>query len=255
MSPDKTPATIAPDRPDPSIGRQCKPVRPVRSAVYSTPISLAADTLATMETMKEIDRVFTKYPIFGSRRNAASLRREGTGAGRRRVRRPMARMGLEAIYKRPRLGQPHPRHPVFPYPPRKMRIDRPNRVRCADIAFVPVENGFPYPIAIVNRASRKVPSWRLSNAMRAEFCIDASNEAIAKYGSPGIVNTNRGSQVSGSARIAIPTEAGGRIPMDGRGRYLDNIFIERPGEARSKRPFTATKSTMASRPYGSSKTG
>ena len=114
-SPDKTGATIDRDRPDPSIDRQCKPARPVRSAVYSTPVGLASDTRTTTKTMKETDRVFTKYPVFGSHRIAASLRREGTGVGRRRVRRvrrPMAWMGLEAIYKRLKPDRPHPKHPV-----------------------------------------------------------------------------------------------------------------------------------------------
>ena len=177
--------------------------------------------------MKEIDRVFTKYPFFGSRQIAAYLRREGTVVGRHRVRRLMAKMGLEAIYKRPRTSQPHPQHPVYPYLLRKMQIDRPNQVWCADITFVPVRNGFLYLVAILDWASRKVLSWRLSNTMHADFCVDALNEAIAKNGPPGIMNTDQGSQFTGSAWITTLTEAGVRISMDGRGRYLDNIFIER----------------------------
>ncbi len=210
--------------PELSISRQCKLVQISRSAFYYTPVGIDA---ATLEMMKEIDRVFTKYPFFGSRQIAAYLRREGTVVGRHRVRRLTAKMGLEAIYKRPKTSQPHPQNPVFPYLLRKMKIDRPNQVWCADISFVPVKNGFLYLVAIMDWATRKVLSWRLSNTMHADFCVEALNEAIARFGPPGIMNTDQGSQFTGSAWIATLTEAGVRISMDGRGRYLDNIFIER----------------------------
>mgnify|MGYP000385927669 FL=1 len=226
------------DHPKLSIIQQCKLVRLSRSAFYSTPLGIGADTLVMM---KEIDRVFTKYPFFhcpagdckaicregGARQIAAYLRREGTVVGRHRVRRLMAKMGLEAIYKRPKTSQPHPQHPVFPYLLRKMQIDRPNQVWCADITFVPVKNGFLYLVAIMDWATRRVLSWRLSNTMHADFCVDALNEALAKHGPPEIMNTDQGSQFTGSAWITTLTEAGVRISMDGRGRYLDNIFIER----------------------------
>lgn len=178
--------------------------------------------------MKEVDGVFTKHPFFGSRQIAAYLRREGTVVGRHRVRRLMARMGLEAIYKRPRTSQPHPQHPVYPYFLRKMVINRPNQVWCADLTFLPVKNGFLYLVAIMDWATRKVLSWRLSNTMHADFCVEALNEAIAKYGPPEIMNTDQGSQFMGTVWITALTEAGVRISMDGRGRYCDNIFIKRP---------------------------
>ena len=127
------------------------------------PVGIDADTLAVM---KAIDRVFTKYPFFGSRQIAAYLRREGTVVGRHRVRRLMAKMGLKAIYKRPRTSQPYPQHPIYPYLLRKMQIDRPNQVWCADITFVPVRNGFLYLVAIMDWATRRVLSWRLSNTMQ-----------------------------------------------------------------------------------------
>ena len=149
-------------------------------------------------------------------------------------------MGLEAIYKRPRTSQPHPQHPVFPYLLRKMVMDRPNQVWCADITFVPVRNGFLYLVAIMDWATRRVLSWRLSNTMHADFCVEALNEAIDKHGPPAIMNTDQGSQFTGRAWITTLTEAGVRISMDGRGRYLPshrfcettagqwiNIFIER----------------------------
>lgn len=207
-----------------SISQQCNLVQLSRSAFYYTPVGIDAETLAMM---KEIDRVFTKYPFFGSRQIAAYLRREGTIIGRHRVRRLMAKMGLEAIYKRPRTSQPHLQHPVFPYLLRNMLIDRPNQVWCADITFVPVKNGFLYLVAIMDWATRKVLSWRLSNTMHADFCVEALQEAIAKHGPPEICNTDQGSQFTGAAWITTLTEAGVRISMDGRGRYLDNIFIER----------------------------
>ncbi|MCH9824575.1 MAG: IS3 family transposase [Alphaproteobacteria bacterium] len=224
MSPAKKRAMIERDHPELSISQQCKLVRLSRSAFYYTSVGINADTLAVM---KEIDRVFTKYPFFGSRQIAAYLRREGTVVGRHRVRRLMTTMGLEAIYKRPRTSQPHPQHPVYPYLLRKMVIDRPNQVWCADITFVPVKNGFLYLVAVMDWATRKVLSWRLSNTMHADFCVEALNEAIAKYGRPAICNTDQGSQFTGSAWITTLTDAGVRISMDGRGRYLDNIFIER----------------------------
>jgi len=224
VSPEKKRAMIKRDHPELSISQQCKLVRLSRSAFYYTPVGVNPDTLALM---KEIDRVFTKYPFFGSRQIAAYLRREGTTIGRHRVRQLMAKMGLEAIYKRPRTSQPHPQHPVYPYLLRKMQIDRPSQVWCADITFVPVKNGFLYLVAIMDWATRRVLSWRLSNTMHADFCVDALNEAITKHGPPEIMNTDQGSQFTGSAWITTLTEAGVRISMDGRGRYLDNIFIER----------------------------
>jgi len=181
VSPEKKRAMIIRDHPELSISQQCKLVRLSRSAFYYTPVGIDADTLAMM---KEIDRVFTRYPFFGSRQIAAYLRREGIAVGRHRVRRLMAKMGLEAVYKRPRTSQPHPRHPVYPYLLRSMQIERPNQVWCADITFVPVRNGFLYLVAIMDWASRKVLSWRLSNTMHADFCVEALQEAIAKYGPP-----------------------------------------------------------------------
>ncbi len=166
-----------------SISQQCKLVSLSRSAFYYTPVGIDATTLTLM---KQIDRVFTQYPFFGSRQIAAYLRRDGILAGRHRIRRLMARMGLEAIYKRPRTSLPYPQHPVYPYLLRKMQIDRPNQVWCADITFIPVKRGFLYLVAIMDRATRKVLSWRLSNTMHADFCVEALKDAIARFGPPEI---------------------------------------------------------------------
>ncbi len=212
------------DHPDLSISQQCKLVKLSRSAFYYMPVGVSA---ATLELMKAIDRTFTKYPFFGSRQVAAYLRRDGIVVGRHRVRPLMAKMGLEAIYKRPRTSQPHPQHKVYPYLLRSMTINRPNQVWCSDITFIPVKHGFLYLVAIMDWTTRKVLSWRLSNTMHADFCVEALNEAIARFGLPEIMNTDQGSQFTGSAWITTLTEAGIRISMDGRGRCMNNTFIER----------------------------
>ena len=174
-----------------------------------------------------IDQAFTKHPFFGSRQLQAYLRRDGIVVGRHRVRRLMRLMGLEAVYKRPRTSQPHPARRVYPYLLKGMIIDHPNQVWCADITYIPVRRGFLYLVAIMDWATRKVLAWRLSNTMHASFCNEALAEAIAKYGPPEIMNTDQGSQFTGADWITTLTEAGVRVSMDGRGRYLDNIFIER----------------------------
>ena len=215
---------ICRDHPGPGISQQCRPARLSRSAFHHTPVGIDA---AALELMKRIDRVFTKYPFFGSRQITAWLRREGTVVGRHRVRRLMAKMGLEAICKRSGTSQPHPHHPVWPYLLRKMVIDRPNQAWCADITFIPVKRGFLYLVAIMDWATRKVLAWRLSVTLETEPCLEALKDAITRFGPPQIMNTDQGSQVTGSAWTTTLAQAGARISMDGRGRCMDNIFIER----------------------------
>lgn len=207
-----------------SLSRQCKILRISRSSLYYTPVGFSPETL---ELMRQIDRVFTQYPFFGSRQIAAYLPGKGQHAGRHRVRRLMKIMGLEAIYKRPNTSKKHPENRIYPYLLRNMQITRPNQVWCSDNSYIPVKRGFLYLVAIMDWATRKVLSWRLSNTMDASFCKEALDEAIAKYGQPEIMNTDQGSQFTGAAWITTLTEAGVKISMDGRGRYLDNIFIER----------------------------
>ncbi len=217
-------AMIIKQHPQISVRRQCEIIKLNCSSFYYAPMGVNADTLALM---KEIDRVFTAHPFFGSRQIATYLAGEGTKAGRHRVRRLMRLMGLEAIYKRPNTSKAHPQHPVYPYLLRKMNIDRPNQVWCSDITFIPIKNGFLYLVAIMDWATRKVLSWRLSNTLHADFCIEVLDEAITKFGAPEIVNTDQGSQFTGHEWTGRLREAGVRISMDGRGRFLDNIFIER----------------------------
>jgi len=224
MSPAEKKAMIRRNHPGLSVSQQCRLVRLSRSAFYYAPVDIDE---ATLVVMTAIDKTFTKYPFFGSRQIAAYLRRDGISVGRHRVRRLMRLMGLEAIYRRPRTSQPHPAHPVHPYLLKTMVIDRPNQVWCADITFIPVRHGFLYLVAIMDWATRKVLSWRLSNTMHASFCVEALQEAIARFGPPEIMNTDQGSQFTGADWITALTEAGVRISMDGRGRCMDNIFIER----------------------------
>ena len=224
MSPTERKAMIRKDLADLSLTKQCKLLKISRSSLYYVPVGVNAETL---ELMNEIDRVFTRYPFFGSRQIAAYLPRKGFHAGRHRVRRLMGIMGLQAIYKGPYTSKKHPQHRIYPYLLRKLPITRPNHVWCSDITYIPVRCGFLYLVAIMDWATRKVLAWRLSNTLDASFCVDALNEAIAKYGKPEIMNTDQGSQFTGSAWITTLTEADIKISMDGRGRYLDNIFIER----------------------------
>ena len=207
-----------------SLLLQCKILKISRSSLYYTPVGFNAETL---ELMRQIDKSFTQHPFFGSRQIAAYLPRKGYHAGRHRVRRLMKVMGLEAIYKRPNTSKKHPENRIYPYLLRNMQITRPNQVWCADISYIPVKRGFLYLVAIMDWATRKVLSWRLSNTMDASFCKEALDVAITKYGPPEIMNTDQGSQFTGSAWITTLTEVGVKISMDGRGRYLDNIFIER----------------------------
>ena len=155
------------------------------------------------------------------------LRRDGVRVGRHRVRRLMQLMGLEAIYQAPRTSDPHPSHRVYPYLLKEMVINRPDQVWCADITYIPVQRGFLYLVAIMDWATRHVLAWRLSNTMDARFYVEALNDALARYGRPEIFNTDQGSQFTSFEFTGVLKDAGVAISMDGRGRCMDNIFIER----------------------------
>jgi len=155
------------------------------------------------------------------------LRNDGHLVNEKRIRRLMRLMGLMPIYQKPNTSRPAKGHKTYPYLLRGLRVDRPNQVWCSDITYLPMRRGFLYLVAIMDWHTRKVLSWRISNTLEADFCVEALNEAIHKFGPPEIMNTDQGSQFTGSAWITTLTEAGVRISMDGRGRYLDNIFIER----------------------------
>ena len=207
-----------------SLSRQCRLLSIGRSSLYYTPKGESPETLALM---RRIDELFLKYPFYGARQMVRHLRREGVRVGRRRAGRLMRLMGLQAIYRAPRTSDPHPEHRVYPYLLRGLMIERANHVWCADITYIPVRRGFLYLVAIMDWASRHVLAWRLSNTLDAGFCTDALDAALARHGTPEIFNTDQGGQFTGFAFTGLLREVGIRISMDGRGRYLDNIFIER----------------------------
>ena len=215
---------IEPEHPRLSIVRQCQLVALSRSSFYYRPVGESAENLALMRL---IDEQFLETPWYGSRQMVRHLRRQGHVVGRKRVRRLMATMGLAAVYQRPRTTVPHPEHRIWPYLLRDLSIDRPDQVWCADITYIPMRRGFLYLVAVMDWVSRKVLAWRLSNTLDAEFCIDALEEALARHGRPEIFNTDQGSQFTSPRFTGVLTGAGVRVSMDGRGRWMDNVFIER----------------------------
>jgi putative transposase len=207
-----------------SISAQCRLLLISRSSYYYAPVPESEETLALMRV---IDAAFLDMPWYGSRQMVRHLQRSGHEVGRRRVRRLMAKMGLSPIYQRPRTSDPHPQHRVYPYLLRKLVIERPNHVWCADVTYIPMRRGFLYLVAIMDWATRKVLAWRLSNTMDADFCVAALEEALARFGKPEIFNTDQGSQFTSFAFTSVLRNADVRISMDGRGRWMDNVFIER----------------------------
>jgi putative transposase len=207
-----------------SIRRQCELLGVARSGVYRPPPSANDNDLALT---RRLDELFTAWPFLGSRRMTAMLRAEGCPINRKRVRRLMRRMGIAALGPKPRTSKPAPGHKIFPYLLRDLAIKRPNQVWCADITYIPIGRGFLYLAAVMDWASRAVLSWRLSNTMDVSFCVSALEEALARFGRPDIFNTDQGSQFTSVAFTGTLAAAGVRISMDGRGRWMDNVFIER----------------------------
>ena len=212
------------DHPDLSLSRQCEVLSISRSSFY---YDLKGESPENLALMRRIDELFLKWPFYGSRQMVRQLHREGIRVGRHRVRRLMRLMGLQAIYQAPRTSDPHPEHRIYPYLLRNMVINRPNQVWCADITYIPVQRGFLYLVAIMDWASRHVLAWRLSNTMDARFCVEALNEALSKYPKPETFNTDQGSQFTSFDFTDVLKKAEVTISMDGRGRCMDNIFIER----------------------------
>jgi putative transposase len=212
------------DHPDLSVRRQCAMLGIARSGVYRQPRPANDNDLALM---RRIDELFTRWPFFGSRRITAMLRSEGTPINRKRVQRLMRQMGIAALGPKPRTTKPAPKHKIYPYLLRDIAVERPNQVWAADITYIPLGHGFLYLVAVMDWSSRAVLSWRLSNTMDVSFCVSALEEALARFGRPEIFNTDQGSQFTSAAFTGVLTAAGIRISMDGRGRWMDNVFIER----------------------------
>jgi putative transposase len=211
------------NHPDLSIRRQCDLLGLNRSSFYYQPASASP---LNLELMRLIDQQYTQTPFYGWPRMTVYLRRLGYAINAKRVRRLMQVMGLQAIYPKPATSKPAPDHKIYPYLLRGLRITRPNQVWSSDITFVPLPGGFMYLVAIIDWFSRYVLAWQLSNTLDSYFCIQALKQAL-QHGQPEIFNTDQGAQFTSLAFTGILEAAHIRISMDGRGRALDNIFVER----------------------------
>lgn len=214
------------DRTEPrlSVVRQCALVGIARSSVYRRPAPADPEVLALMAL---IDRQYLTRPFYGSRRMTAWLRGEGHAVNRKRVQRLMRLMGLEAIHPKPRTSRAASEHRIYPYLLRDLAVERPNQVWCSDITYIPMACGFLYLVVVMDWFSRRVLAWRLSNTMDADFCVEALEDALDRFGRPEIFNTDQGSQFTGVAFTGTLEAHGVAISMDGRGRWLDNVFVER----------------------------
>jgi len=214
------------DHADPalSVVSQCRLLKIARSTLYFRRIPVSEDDLTLMRRM---DELYLTAPFYGSRRMTAVLRDDGWMVNRKRVRRLMGVMGLEAIYQKPNTSRAHPDHKVYPYLLRGLSVDRPNQVWCADITYIPMAKGFVYLVAVMDWFSRRVLAWRLSITMESDFCVEALLEAMDRHGRPEIFNTDQGVQFTSAAFLDELEGRDIQISMDGKGRFLDNIFIER----------------------------
>ena len=206
------------------VVRQCEILELARSTAYYTPKPTSPEDLALM---RRIDELHLDYPFAGSRMLRDLLRNAGQPVGRKRVRRLMRQMRIEALYRKPNTSRRHAAHPIYPYLLRNLSIERPNHVWATDITYIPMRRGFVYLVAIVDWYSRRVLAWRLSNTLTTDFCIEALEEAITRYGTPEIFNTDQGSQFTSAEFTGILKENGIRISMDGKGCWRDNVFVER----------------------------
>jgi putative transposase len=204
--------------------QQCRILELSRSSVYYLPQPVSAADLALM---RQIDELHLQYPFAGSRMLRDILQLNGAAIGRKHVATLMRRMGIEALYQRPRTTTPHPGHKVFPYLLRSRQITAPNQAWAMDITYIPMRRGFVYLAAVLDWATRRVLAWQLSNSMTVDFCLDAVDAAIREHGVPEILNTDQGSQFTGTAFVDLVQQHGIQISMDGKGSWRDNVFVER----------------------------
>ncbi len=209
-----------------SISRQCELLSLARSSFYR-PRSNVAENSENIELMKQIDEEYLRHPFYGSRKMRDYLNRNGFKVNRKRIRRLMQLMGLKSVAPQPNTSKPRKEHKVYPYLLKNLKVTTPDQVWCSDITYIRLANGFVYLTAIMDWASRFVLSWEVSVTMDDEFCVSALSSAIRSYNTPEIFNTDQGSQYTSNAFTGKLKENGIRISMDGKGRYLDNIFIER----------------------------
>ena len=206
------------------VTRQARLLDLARSTVYYRPVPTSDRELALMAA---IDEIHLRFPFYGARNIRGELCGLGFTAGRQHVTTLMRKMDIAAIYPKRKTSQPHPGHKVYPYLLRGVEITQAGHVWCADITYLPMARGFCYLVAVMDWASRRVLSWRVSNTLDADFCIDALEEALERYGAPEIFNTDQGSQFTSEGFTGLLASRGVRISMDGRGRWMDNVFIER----------------------------
>jgi len=211
---------------DPSLSmrRQCELLGVNRSSLYYEPVATDPEEL---ELMRRIDELHMKHPFYGSRKIAQELSRVGDPINRKHVQRLMRVMGIESVAPKPRTSEPAPEHPIYPYLLRNIEICRANQVWAADITYIPMAHGFMYLVAIMDWYSRLVLSWCLSNTLDTAFCVEALKEALSRFGAPEIFNTDQGAQFTSEAFTEVLLERGVKISMDGKGRWIDNVFIER----------------------------
>ena len=206
------------------VTKQAEVLRISRGSVYYRPRPVPEADLAIM---RRLDRLHLEFPFAGSRMLRGLLAAEGCKIGRRHVKTLMQRMGIEALYRRPRTSKPEPGHKVYPYLLRGIAIERPNQVWAMDITYIPMARGFVYLAVVLDWFSRRVLAWRLSITMEAMFCVEALTEALARYGKPDVFNTDQGSQFTGQAFTGALVGHGITISMDGKGAWGDNVFVER----------------------------
>ena len=207
-----------------SITKQAEVVGIARSTVYYLPRAVSAEDLALMQ---RIDRLHLEFPFAGARMLRDLLAAEGRMVGRRHVKTLMLRMGIEALYRRPRTSKPEPGHKIYPYLLRGLAITRPNQVWAMDITYVPMAKGFVYLTVVLDWFSRRVLSWRVSITMEASFCVETLEEALARHGKPEIFNTDQGGQFTCPAFTGVLSKHDIKISMDGKGAWRDNVFVER----------------------------
>lgn len=207
-----------------SLRRQCSLLGIARSSIYYEPVG---ESSVNLNLMRIIDEIYLNYPVYGYRKMTKMLYRKGHHVNRKRVARLMRLMGLEAVYQKPNTSKPNVDHRIYPYLLSGRKIVRPNEVLCADITYIPMDKGFMYLVAIMDWHSRYVLDWELSNTLEAAFCVAALERALADHGVPEIFNTDQGCQFTGKEWVNTLLSHNIQVSMDGRGRYLDNIFIER----------------------------
>jgi putative transposase len=209
---------------DLSVRRQCELLRVSRSGLYYDAVATSQEELVLMRRM---DELHLQWPFYGSRKLSLALRAEGHEVNRKRVQRLMRLMDLESIAPKPKTSEPHPEHVVYPYLLRNVEIVRPDHVWAADITYIPMRTGFLYLVAIMDWYSRRVLSWRLSNTLDSSFCVEALQDALSRFGQPAIFNTDQGLQFTADAFTKPLRDLGVAISMDGKGRCIDNVFVER----------------------------